>query len=77
MVVPELLVQQVGVEAHAVVFEPQVQQLAEVEDFGFVRYFGFEESVDEQFMGEKRNLQFSPFKWLRLGNSGLCFESKD
>ena len=42
-----------------------------------MRYFGFEESVDEQFVGEKRNLQFFPFKWLRLGNSGLCFESKD
>ena len=44
---PELLVQQVMVEAQVIVFEPQVRQLAEVEYFGFVGYFGFEESVDK------------------------------
>jgi hypothetical protein len=71
LVVPELLVQPVEVGEHVVVFESQVQQLAKVEDFGF------EESVDEQVVEGRRNMIFSPFEWLMLGNFGLCFESKD
>ena len=44
-VVLELLVQQVVVEAQVVVSEPQVQQLVNVKDFGFVGYFGFKELI--------------------------------
>jgi hypothetical protein len=42
-----ITVQQAGVEVQVVASEPQVRQLAKVKDFGFVGYFGFEESVDK------------------------------
>lgn len=71
------MVQQVGVEAQVFVFEPLVQQLADVEDFKSMGYFGFEESIDEKIVEQQRNLQSSLFEWLRLGNFGLRFESKD
>jgi hypothetical protein len=44
--VPTSFVQLVGVEAQVVAFEPRVLQLAQVEYFGFVRYFRFEEVVE-------------------------------
>jgi len=71
LVVPRLLVRQVGVEAQVVVFELQVRQFAKVEDFKFVEF------VDEQVVEGKQNLLFSPLEWRRIDNFGLCFESKD
>jgi len=74
---PELVVQQVEVEAPVVLFRPHIRQLAKVEDFGFVGYFGFEESVDKRVVEGKINMLFSLFQWLRLCNFGLCFESNN
>ena len=74
---PELLVQQVEVEAPVVAFGPHIRELVKVEDFGFLGYFGFEESIDKHVVEGKINMLFSLFQWLRLCNFGLYFESNN
>jgi len=65
------MVRRVGVGALVVSLEPQVRQFAIAENFGL------KEFIDDKAELGERNMIFSPFGWLRLGNFGLCFESSD